>query len=345
MNILIDIGHPAHVHIFRHFATEMIGKEHKVLFTCRDKEFEITLLESYGLPYKSFGRKYKSVKGKFWGLIKFDIQEFIVGFNFKPDILLSHGSIYAAHAAFLLRKPHISLEDTFNFEQIRLYKPFTEVILTSDYDHPLKSKTVVTYSGYHELAYLHPNRFSPDKTVLSELGVNENEKYVIFRLVSWNASHDIGHTGLSHINVINTIREFSKYAKVFVSSESTLPEKLQEYKLNIAPNRVHDAIAFASLVFGESSTMSEEAAMLGVPSIYMYNSGTIYTKHLEKKYGLMFNLSESEEDQLFAIEKGVELLQIPNLKEIWEERRQQMLADKIDVTAFYVEFIENYFKK
>jgi len=320
----------------------MMAKGHKVLFTCREKEFEIKLLESYGLEYKSFGRKYKSVMGKMWGMIKFDIQEFIVGLQFKPDILLSHGSMYAAHASYLLGKPHISVEDTFNFEQIRLYKPFTEVILTSDYEHPLKSEKVVTYAGYHELAYLHPNRFTPDVTVLKELGVGEDEKYVIFRLVSWNATHDIGHKGLSHKNIIKTIWEFSKYAKVFVSSESRLPAQLQKYKLNIAPNRIHDAIAFASLVFGESSTMSEEAAMLGVPSIYMFNSGTIYTKHLEKEYGLMFNLSESDEDQQLAIEKGVELLQTPDIKEVWKEKKERMLAEKIDVTGFFVEYVEKW---
>jgi len=342
MNILIDIGHPAHVHLFRHFAQEMKNKGHNVLFTCRDKEFEIKLLESFGFAYKSFGRKYKSVIGKIWGLIEFDIKEFIVGFIFKPDYLLSHGSIYAAHASFLLRKPHISFEDTFNFEQIRLYEPFTDVIFTSDYDHPLKSNKVIKYAGYNELAYLHPNRFTPDISILKELGLAENEKYVIFRLVSWNASHDIGHTGLSHKNVIKTIWEFSKYAKVFISSESKLPPELEKYKISFPPHRMHDAIAFATLMYGESSTMSEEAAMLGVPSIYMFNSSTIYTLHLEKEYGLIYNLSESEEDQLLAIEKGIELLQTPNLKEVWKAKKEKMLADKVDVTAFMVWFIENY---
>ncbi len=38
MKILIDIGHPAHVHIFRNFAKEMTKKGHKVLMTCREKE-------------------------------------------------------------------------------------------------------------------------------------------------------------------------------------------------------------------------------------------------------------------------------------------------------------------
>lgn len=71
-------------------------------------------------------------------MFKFDYLEWRTCLRFKPDILLSHGSICAAHAAWLIGKPHIAFEDTFNFEQVRLYKPFTDTILTSDYDNPLK---------------------------------------------------------------------------------------------------------------------------------------------------------------------------------------------------------------
>ncbi|MDY0279189.1 MAG: DUF354 domain-containing protein [Salinivirgaceae bacterium] len=342
MKILIDIGHPAHVHLFRFFVQKMLKKGHQVLFTCRDKEFEIYLLNKFGFKFKSFGKKYKSGIGKLWGLIEFDIKELISGLQFRPDIFVSHGSMYAAHAAFLLGKPHISLEDTFNFEQIRLYKPFTKVILTADYDHPLKSEKVIRYAGYHELAYLHPNRFTPDKSVLKELGVEKDENYIIIRFVSWNASHDYGHTGISFENKIKAVDQFSKHAKVFISSEKELPEELKKYQFKIAPEKMHDAIAFSSLVFGESSTMAEEAAMLGVPSIYLNNKSTFYTKHLEKDYNLVFNYAESNNDQLLAIAKGVELLQQPNIKKQWQQKRDKMLADKIDVTAFLAWFVEKY---
>lgn len=342
MKILIDIGHPAHVHLFRFFAQEMQKKGHQIFFTCRDKEFEIYLLKKFGFNFKSFGKKYKSGIGKLWGLIEFDIKEFITGLKFRPDILISHGSMYAAHAAFLLGKPHISLEDTFNFEQIRLYKPFTKVILTADYDHPLKSDKVIRYAGYHELAYLHPRRFKPDKSILKELGVTDSEEYGIIRFVSWNASHDYGHSGISYENKIKAVVAFSKYAKVFISSEKELPDELKKYQIRIAPEKMHDAIAFSTLVFGESSTMAEEAAMLGVPSIYLNNKSTFYTKHLEKDYCLVFNYTESNSEQLLAIEKGVELLQQTNIKMEWQQKRESMLSDKIDVTAFMVWFVENY---
>lgn len=342
MKILIDIGHPAHVHLFKQFAHLMIQNGHELLFTCREKEFEIFLLKKCGFNYKSFGKKYKSGFGKLWGLIEFDIKEFISGLRFRPDILLSHGSMYAAHAACMLGKSHVSLEDTFNFEQVRLYKPFTQAILTADYDHPLKSGKVINYAGYHELAYLHPNRFEPDITVLQELGVNINEKYVIIRFVSWNASHDFGHKGISSENKIKAINEFSKYARVFISSEDELPLELKKYQINIPPERMHDALAFASLVFGESFTMPAEAAVLGTPAILIHNTMCYYLQELEQKYNLAYNFTESMSDQNFAIQKGVGLLQQTGLKEEWKKKKEKMLADKIDVTAFLVWFVQNY---
>ena len=342
MNILIDIGHPAHIHLFKHFAWDMIAKGHNIIFTCREKEYVIELLSHYGFTYQSFGRKYKNSVGKILGLLEFDVKEFIAGLKFKPDIFLSHGSIYAAQAAFMLGKPHIALEDTFNFEQIRLYKPFTKYILTADYEHPLKSPKVIKYAGYHELSYLHPKRFIPDKSVLNELGIIEGEKYVIIRFVSWNASHDIGHTGICYENKIKAVEEFSRYAKVFISSEKELPDSLEKFRITIKPHRMHDAIAFATLMFGESSTMVEEAAMLGVPGIYLFNNSTFYTKHLEQQYGLIFNYSESESDQKKAIDKAIELLKKNDLKVILKTKQKKLLEHKIDVTAFLVWFIENY---
>lgn len=342
MKILIDIGHPAHVHLFKNFAKEMIDKSHEVLFTCRDKEFEIFLLKNNGFHYISFGKKYKSLLGKVWGMLKFDWKEFNVARKFKPDLFLSHGSPYAAHVAYLMCKPHLSFEDTFNYEQVRLYEPFTKVIFTSDYRHPCVSKKEIHYSGYHELAYLHPKRFTPNGSILEELGVVGNEKYVIVRLVSWKATHDVGHKGIFYENKLKAIEEFSKFAKVFISSEAELPEELRKYQIKIEPHRMHDALAFASLIFGESSTMSEEAVMLGTPAVYLLTKSTFYTRHLEEDYGLMFNYSESEEDQIKAIARGVELLQVKNIKERWKEKRDKMLADKIDVTAFLVWFVENW---
>lgn len=341
MKYLIDIGHPAHVHYFRNFAKEMESKGHRILFTCRDKEVTIALLNSYSLDYISFGKPFKSIPGKLFGFIYFTLRMLLIAMKFKPDMLFN-ASMYSAITAWILRKPHISLEDTFNKEQVKIYLPFTDCVLTGDYDHPSLGNKEIQYHGYQELLYLHPKRYKPDKKILDELGLKENDKYIIIRFVSWNASHDIGHQGISYSNKLKVVEEFSKHAKVFISSELDVPDELIQYKIRIDPHRMHDVIAFSSLLFGESSTMAEEAAMLGVPSVYLFDNSTYYTQHLEKDFGIMFNYSESENDQLNAIKKCIELIQTIGLKEEWYKRRELMLTNKIDVTAFLVWFVENY---
>ena len=131
MNVLIDIGHPAHVHLFKYFAKKMQLKGHQILFTVRDKEIEIYLLKKYELKYISLGKKRRTKIAKIWGLIEYTVRIYLISLKFKPNLYLSHGSIYAAWTSFLMRKPHISMEDTGNWEQVRLYKPFTSTILTS----------------------------------------------------------------------------------------------------------------------------------------------------------------------------------------------------------------------
>jgi uncharacterized protein len=341
MKILIDIGHPGHVHLFSSFAKIMESKGHELLFTCRQKEFELELLQAAKFNYKSFGKHYKSTLGKIYGLIKFDLQLFFTAIKFKPDVFLSHGSFYAAHISFFIRKPHISFEDTFNFEQINLYKHFTNVILTSDYEHPFVSKKNIKYKGYHELAYLHPNRFKPDINVLSELGISKNEKYCILRFVSWEATHDYNHSGISIKNKRLLVSLLSEHCKVFISSEKKLPPDLQDYAFPLKPERMHHALAFSSLVFGESGTMVSEGAVLGVPGIYLDNTGRLYTDELEKKYQLVFNYSESLDDQIFSIKKAVDIIKHNN-PVLYKRRKEKLLQDKIDVTKFLVWFIENY---
>ena len=338
--ILIDIGHPAHVHMFRCFADEMLRRGHKVLFTCRTKEFETELLTANHFDFINLGKKSTSVVGKVFDMLRFDAKEWSIARRFKPDVFISHGSIVASHVAWLRRKPHVTFEDTFNMEQVRLYAPFTKVIITADYDNPLSSwSKVLSVPCYNELLYLHPNRFTPDESVRAELGLHEDERYVIIRFVGWNATHDMGNNGISVENKIRAVRAFEHYGRVFISSECPLPKPLEAYRFPLKPERMHDAEAFAALVFGESATMASEAAVLGVPSIYIDTVGRYYTRELESKYSLCYNFTESEQDQLRAIDKGVEILSGKTHVD-YKAARAQLLKDKIDVTAFFVDFIE-----
>ena len=343
MNILIDIGHPAHVHVMKHFGHELEKRGHRVLFTCRQKEFVIQLLEEEGFRYVSFGRKYDTALMKLWGLVKFDYKMWRTSLHFNPDMYISLGSMYAAQVSALMRKPHICFEDTYNMEQVRLYRPFTDLILTGDYEHPLMSKTKeFRMAGYNELAYLHPNRFTPDENVLKELGVKKGEKYVIGRFVALNASHDIGHHVLSNEEKIRLVESLNKYATIFISSEMELPDELEPYRLTTHPSRIHDILYYASLVISESATMAEESAILGTPAIYINENQTYYTDHLERDYKIIFNYSAPHSCLEQVICRSSEILSNQDFKNQWRIRCESVLMKKIDVTALLLWIVENY---
>jgi hypothetical protein len=50
--ILVDIGHPAHVHLFRNAIKIWQAHGHDVTITSREKDITGTLLSAYGYPMK-----------------------------------------------------------------------------------------------------------------------------------------------------------------------------------------------------------------------------------------------------------------------------------------------------
>ncbi len=338
MKILIDIGHPAHVHYFRNFIKIMEGKGHSFLIIARDKEVTFNLLDKYGIPYISRGKGKTGLSGKISYIFTGDRIILKAALKFKPDLFLSFGSSYAAHVSFLLRKPHITFDDTEHavLEHIMCF-PFSSVILTPTAYFKNLGKKQIRFSGFIELCSLYPKYFDLDNSVLEEMNLKDGEKFAILRFISWQASHDFGIKGIPFETKMILIEELSKHMKVFISSEGDLPEQLLKYKLPVSPEKIHNVLKLATLYIGEGATMASECAVLGTPAIYVneLNAGTLKE---QADYELLISLRNSE--KLVDIVK--DLLKKNNFKAQWQERLEKMYADKIDVTAFMVWFVENY---
>ena len=335
----MDIGDPAHVHSFKHLAKALSEKGHQLFFTTRYKEHEKYLLSQLGFNYRCFGKNYKTTKGKLFGLLKFNTQLLIVALKFKPDIFLSHGSMYAAQVAFLMRKPHISLEDSGNMEQIKLYKPFTQCIITPDFLPNDFGSKQIRYKANHELAYLHPTYFVPNEKVLKELQIEKHTPYAILRFVSWYATHDKGAKGLSLENKKQLVAHLQNHGiHVFISAERhNLQSTLQKYAISIPPDLMHSALYYATIYIGEGATMASEAGVLGTPSFYVSSIVRYYNVDQEK-YGLVYNFKNWEG----LLEKINYILSLDNASKVFKLRREEFLSSKIDFTAFLFWFIENY---
>jgi len=322
MRYLIDIGHPAHVHIFKNIVLDMQNRGHEFFFTVREAENETILLDKYNFSYHIIGCKRKGTVNKIIGIFIFSWRIFRIGLKFKPDIFLSHGSMYAGYASFIFRKPHIALEDSGNMEQIRLSLPVSNAILSPDILPVDLGAKQIRYRGYHELMYLTPKYYVQDSSVFSLLGIPRGTPYAIIRFVSWEASHDIGKSGLSSDEKIDLINFLSGRVKVFISAERQLSEELDPYRIDIPFDRMHDVLANALIYIGEGATMASEAGILGIPSFYVSNIKRCYIDD-QIKYGSVYKYSSYIE----MIDKLADLFADPDLK-FKHQRISQRIIDK-----------------
>lgn len=234
------------------------------------------------------------------------------------------------------------MEDTGNLEQIFLYKPFTEVVLSPQCLELDLGKKHIKYKGYYELAYLHPKYFQPEKTILDMLGIKEGEKFVLIRFSGKTATHDFGFKGIPPAYKAKCVEEFSRYARVLILSEVDIDSSLKQFQVKIPPEKMHDLMFYASLVYTDGAKTACEAAILGTPSIYLDYKGRAYTREQEEKYGTLYSFKDSPVEYENSIKRGSELLQKHDAKAEWLRKREKILQENIDVTAFMVWFVENY---
>jgi len=332
LRILVKISHPGHVHFYKNFINEMEKKGHKIFILSSPRKMAIRLLELYNLEYETYNSeiKYDFIRIRDQLQLNYETWKNVV--RFKPDFLTGIGGTSVSHVSRFTEAFSVIFTDTEHAKfQNNITFPFADRICTPEcYTDDLGSKQI-RYPGYHELAYLHPNRFTPDPSVLDYIDADRDDKIVILRLVSWEAVHDVGDSGFS--DVVDVVRRLeSTGAEVVITAEGDIPEEVEYCQSKIPPHKMHDLMYYSDLFIGESATMASESAMLGTPAIFVSSSRRGYTDELEEKYGLVFNFS-GENRQKRGLGKALDILEYYDENK-WENRRKKMFEDKIDVTEF-----------
>lgn len=343
MNILMDIAHPAHVHLLRNTYAELIRRGHHVHVTVKDIPSAIVLLQKYDIPFTYLGGMHDSLLGKVFLQFSYNYKLWKLVRQNKIDIGFG-SSLTLAHISRLTKMHSIILDDDDDEVEplfVKYAHPYADVVLSPDCT-VRATKNAISYAGYHELAYLHPNRFKPDPAILQEIGLTEGEPYFVLRFNAFKAHHDVGVQGLSIENKRKLIEVLKKKGRVFITSERNIDEEFKSYQLVLSPDKIHSLIYYATLLIGDSQTMTSEAAVLGTPAVKCnsFAGRLAVPNELENKYGLCFSFLPEKSDEFFR--KIEELISTGNLKTIFAERKQRLLEEKLDVTAFYCWFIENY---
>jgi predicted glycosyltransferase len=336
MNTIVDISHPAHLHFFKYAIDLWKQHGHRVQIVARDKDIVLPLLDEYGYTYVCLSRARRGAIGLALELVEHESRLFGIARRLRPDIILNVGGTFITHIGKLLGTRTIVFTDT---EHARLSNaiafPFATWICTpACYKMDLGNKHV-RYDGYHELAYLHPDYFAPDPAVLEEAGIKPNQRFFLTRFVSWGAAHDVGYAGFSLEGKRELVRRLSGIGQVIVTAESPLPADLEPYRMAISPTKIHDLLYYSSLYIGEGATMASEAAILGTPSIYV-NPLTAGTLEEIAGYGLMHRITDERQ----GIELALTLASDVTTQEVYQAKRRSLLENKIDVTAWVVDFVE-----
>ncbi|MFC1524207.1 DUF354 domain-containing protein [Thermodesulfobacteriota bacterium] len=340
MKILIDIGHPAHVHFFANPIRIWREAGCEIFITSRRKEIATDLLDALKIPHEILSSLNQgTVTGMAQELWQRDRRLYRVIKREKPDILVGIGGVFIAHAGFLTRTPSIVFYDTENAHLSNLITyPFcSRVVVPACYQSWLPPWHL-RYPGYHELSYLHPNQFSPDRTIALQCGLDPQQPTFLIRTVSWQASHDLREQGWSPALLNKLIAFLAPRGKVIISSEVTLPPDLAPYAYTGPPEQMHHLLGHLNLFIGESATMASECAVMGVPAIYAAETGRGYTDEQEQKYGLIRNIRELNWPNL---ERNItEMLATPD--HVWMEQHTKLLDDTIDVARFVADLILGY---
>lgn len=342
MRILVDLTHPGDVHFFRQAIEIWRERNHTVLVTARRKDLVVDLLQRLAIEHDDLGAARS-------GLMGLSVELFARTFRlcrrvrrFRPDVMTSIAGVFIAQAGWLCRVPSVVFYDTENaiLSNLLTYPFCTTVVTPRCYAGPVPAGKHRTYPGYQELAYTHPQRFTPDPERLAAYGLARDEPFIFVRLVAWGAAHDTRDHGFTRVE--DAIRQLEPFGRVVISSEGPVPQVLAAYRLTGPPEHVHHLLAFARLYIGESATMASESATLGTPAIFVSTTGRGYTDEQERRYGLTYTFRDRRTAQRDAVAKAAEILSDHGSKESWRLKRERMLADSVDVTELVVTLVESH---
>lgn len=339
--------HPSKFHVFRHTINclKQRGYTVDILITSKDVLEQLVQLE--GWPYTNIfpeGRKFKKMPGYVGTGINF-FRTIYRLWRYtrrkKYDLYITDDLL--VYLGKLNRTPCIAFTD----DDIAVTRAFSLVLSQAD---RIMAPTItnlgrfnakkIPFEGYKELAYLHPEIFTPDLEVIRKFNPTL-ERYFIIRLVSLTAYHDTGMRGLTDENTQLLIQLLSQYGRVFISNERQLSPDLEPYRLHIDPRQVVHALYYADLFIGDSQTMTSEAAVLGTPAIrYSDFVGRISVMDEKvERYRLSYSYSTHQfEDMLVCIKK---LLDMVDLKGQFAKKRSVMLSEKVNLSAFMLHVFEN----
>lgn len=340
MRLLVDLGHPGHVHFYKHALHAWRARGHEVHITVRAKDVTLALLDHYGFTYHTLSDAQNTGRGRLREFVQREYALLRIAHTFRPDVVTAIGGAFIAPVGAVTHIPAVVFTDS---EHVRIDRVLTYPLATAvctPYCFRRKAgPRHQRYRGFQELAYLHPARFTPAPAVLDALGLAAGEPYTVARFIAWDAAHDVGQTGFTVEQKRHLVEGLAARGRLFISATGELPAAWERYRFPLGAEALHDLLYYAALVVSEGATTATEAALLGTPAVYVASLvGTMGNFEALAQAGIV----EAYRDGDTGLARAMALLEDPTAKAKAQMCQQALLDTLIDVTAYIVETVEAY---
>ena len=341
MKIIFEVAHPKHYYQFKNII-KLLNASHDVKIIARQKDIVCLLLDAEGVLYDVYGGHGKSIKSKLLILPDIFSKYISVVNKYKPDLIISKASPYAAIIGKIAGiKTCIMPDSEVVILNNRFVAPLSDLIITPktySLNYGIKHKRV---GGFFEDGYLHPRFLDKEVIAANFNGLPAGgAKFALLRFVGWYANHDVGKFGFSDNEKIKLVDILKQHCEVLISSEAPLPTILEKYKFKAPINKMHHVLFKASLYIGDSQTMATEAALCGTPAIrfnsFVGEKDMSNFKILENKE-MLINVSSFAD----VCEKATALIKDDSSKKKAQERRKKYFEEVGDINKEMADLIIN----
>ncbi|WP_255171648.1 DUF354 domain-containing protein [Natrononativus amylolyticus] len=332
MRVIVTVECADHVRFFRHAIRTLEADDHDVCVFARERPAVLEALERFEIPHVGLGGTGDRLGEPARSQLEYETRLLKHARRLEPDVLSAVNASAVAHVASLVGARSVVFSDTDRTTLLgRLTRPLVDTVCVPRRVETESTAGVIRHRSYHELAYLHPNRFTPDRSLRADLtpDAEPGDRLVLTTLASWE--DDEPSKTLEFVERLER-----EGATVLIAAETPLPEPLERRRRSLDAHRVHDALACADLVVTERSTTAVESAVLGTPTVYVSDCERRATHQLEDEFELVFNV-RGRNARAEAFATAVTALEEP--PSTWQRRRERLLSETCDMTTVIVNAI------
>ncbi len=296
MKIWFDISNSPHINMFYDLIKELELEGHEVILTSRSLANTVELLDQKGLKHTVIGEHYgKNFIKKIFGFPIRVLQLRNHLRKFKPDLAVSQSSFHSPVVAKLLRIPSIYTNDNeYALGNLPSFLCATQILIPENLSVKkmagrwVSTKKFQQYLGVKEGIYL----WRKGEKIVEK---RKNQKHDVVRIFirpePMTAQYYSGEQNFLD-STIETLQ--SKYEIVILARNREQMEHYRQKKFNQVqvPDQAisFDTIADICTIFiGAGGTMTREMAILGVPTISVYQDALLEVDKFLLSKGLMLH--------------------------------------------------------